>query len=59
MAGRQGAIRHEEGPASVAEQRVAAEEHVVAEGRVVVAEELAVAGVANRSFVMFLVDREI
>ena len=54
MANRQRAIRHAERPASVVEQRVAAERRVAAE-----AEEdlvaVAVAGVINRSTVMFLV----
>ena len=50
MADRQGAFRHVEAPAWVAEQRAPA----VAEQRVA-AEEEHVAGVANRSIVMFLV----
>ena len=57
-ADKQGAIHHAEAPASVEERRVA----VVAGQRVaVVAEDrvAAEAGIGNRSFVMFLVDREI
>ena len=54
MADRPGAIRHAEAPASVAERRVAAVDLAAAEDLAA-----AVAGVGNRSFVMFLVDREI
>jgi hypothetical protein len=68
MADRQGAFRHAEAPASVAEGRVVVAEGrvvvaegrvVVAEGRVVAAEDLmvAVAGISNRGLAVFPVDR--
>jgi hypothetical protein len=50
MEDRQGAIRHAEAPAWVEEQPVAAVEEQRA---------AAVAGVGNRSFVMFPADRDI
>jgi hypothetical protein len=58
MEDRQGAIRHAEAPAWVEEQPVAA----VEEQRAAAVEEqraAAVAGVGNRSFVMFPADRDI
>jgi hypothetical protein len=57
MAGRPGAIRHAEAPASVAEDLVAVEDFMAA----VVAEVpmAAVAGIGNRSFTMFLSGQEI
>jgi hypothetical protein len=58
-ADRRGAFHHAEAPASlVAERVVAVEEHVAVAERVVAEERVAaVAGVVDRSFVMFLVSK--
>ena len=54
MAGRPRAIRRAEAPASAAKQRMAAEQPVAEEERMV-AEELTAAGVINRSVIRFRV----